>query len=340
MASEDWPSARELAPEQQLAAVLVDRYGLAPPVDVVGLAQQFAELEEDDFPVRCDGLVVGLHGPRERPLILLRRTQGDARKRFTLAHEIGHILLPWHIGAAVACNTAAPLFDEEAWHAASAETEANRFAAELLIPQVWLDSQYAAHGQESAAAVLEAIKEAEVSAHVACLRLINTLPAGHTFAMTDSFGNVVLSGQTKGTGVPPPERGERLARLERRRLDKFASAVEEVRYGSNQITWWSFRGTDSTTGVGEDDRSAAEVLDALLADHGIGEAEARLVRQRLSGVIGYANGVARDDGVRDVDSLFVRFRGRFAKTRPLPDELLDDPVFELWIRKRAEELGE
>ncbi len=61
-------------------------------------------------------------------VIELRGTSGERRRRFTIAHEIGHFLL--HPGRAVterggATNRAT----------ASLEREANQFAAELLMPE-------------------------------------------------------------------------------------------------------------------------------------------------------------------------------------------------------------
>jgi Zn-dependent peptidase ImmA (M78 family) len=55
------------------------------------------------------------------------------RRRFTIAHEIGHFLIPWH-GANVQCATAdmGVLKSQDARK--SKEAEANRFAAALLTP--------------------------------------------------------------------------------------------------------------------------------------------------------------------------------------------------------------
>jgi hypothetical protein len=65
------------------------------------------------------------------------------RRRFTIAHEIGHFLIPWH-DASAQCASAdmGVLKSQDARR--SKEAEANRFAAALLTPRhVGSDNRYA-----------------------------------------------------------------------------------------------------------------------------------------------------------------------------------------------------
>jgi Zn-dependent peptidase ImmA (M78 family) len=62
---------------------------------------------------------------RELPLIAVNKNMGLARIRFTLAHELGHFILP-HNRSVFSCQES----QMDRW-----EQEANRFAAELLMPQ-------------------------------------------------------------------------------------------------------------------------------------------------------------------------------------------------------------
>ena len=55
------------------------------------------------------------------------------RRRFTIAHEIGHFLIPWH-DASVQCATADMGLLKSQGTRKSKEAEANRFAAALLTP--------------------------------------------------------------------------------------------------------------------------------------------------------------------------------------------------------------
>jgi len=183
---------------------------------------------------------------------------------------------------------------------------------------------------------MEVIASAQVSTPVACLRLITTLPVGFVFAIVESSGTVLLSGQSEGTKVVPPERG---ATLERKELDRGAMHIEETRYGSRHVIWWSYRSDELPEDAEDTDtRSASSILAELLSRHGGNETAT--LRQNLSGIIGYANSVAKREGVHSSASLYAFFRSRFAAKRPLSDHLVDDPDFNVWLQKRAEELGD
>jgi hypothetical protein len=110
----------------------------APPVDVEELAASLCRLRVRD----ADDLCPIAGSPPETPLsglrlparweIWVRRDEPAPRRRFTVAHEVGHHLLHSD-GAAVLCRPAdveAAAGDERA-----REREANRFAAELLMPE-------------------------------------------------------------------------------------------------------------------------------------------------------------------------------------------------------------
>ena len=94
-------------------------------------AERGAELEEVDAD-NFDGALLRYEG-EEFGLILVRRgIKEAARKRFTLAHELAHYLLPGHGTEPLHCRQQ----DIESWdeNIANAEREANTFAAEILMP--------------------------------------------------------------------------------------------------------------------------------------------------------------------------------------------------------------
>ena len=279
-------------------------------------------------------MVVGLHGPRMRPLVIVHSAQAAVRQRFTFAHELGHILLPWHLGDGAVCDTRWFVDEEQLF--GGAEPEANRFASELLIPSTWLASLMGDSPPTHAGGLTEALLGAGVSTWVACLRLRDTLPAGFVFAMVDQHGLVLLSGRTAGTGVRPPTSGQVLTRT---RYDRFALTTEELEVAGRRIVWWTFLGRQKTRPGDLDPRSSKEVLSGLVARHVADVAEAERIAKSLGGVIGSADSEALRAGAITSEELVVRFRGRFANKRDLPSELLADADFELWLRKRADDLG-
>jgi hypothetical protein len=77
-------------------------------------------------------LVRALDGPKGI-IAVNSAIRESTRKRFTIAHEIGHYLIPHHRSLRNVCRSD----DIERWHSsiASAEREANEFSAELLLPR-------------------------------------------------------------------------------------------------------------------------------------------------------------------------------------------------------------
>lgn len=318
--------------EEALAETVIGRFALRPPVDVERLARRFADVEYDSIPGSCDGLVLGLEGHRAKPLILVERSDHRTRQRFTLAHELGHLLLPWHLGANFACDTSHDRAD--LWQASYYEPEANRFAAELLVPSAWLDGLIDARGDESVSDLVSQVLDADVSTWVASFRLAERLPSGHVFAVVDSSDKVIVSGQTNGTGIGAPTQDQP---LERNRLDKFASAVEEIPTASRTMIWWTFRGASGEFSAPAGD--SRNVLKEIAQRHGTAADPPRRLIQRCGGILGYANGVAQKEKETDAARLYSIFKGRFAKERGLPPDLTEDPEFDVWLRLRAAELG-
>jgi hypothetical protein len=118
---------------EQLAEVLADRLAINGVPDLAAIAGQIGlrirEVEADGF----DGLLVrALDGPKG--IIAVNAAIREyTRKRFTIGHEIGHYLIPYHRTLKNVCRSE----DIERWHSsvASAEREANQFSAELLLPR-------------------------------------------------------------------------------------------------------------------------------------------------------------------------------------------------------------
>jgi len=71
-------------------------------------------------------------------LIGVNAMHGKRRQRFTIAHEIGHLVL--HTKDDIHVDEILPMFRTERSSLAvdDAEIEANQFAAELLMPAAWL----------------------------------------------------------------------------------------------------------------------------------------------------------------------------------------------------------
>lgn len=104
-----------------------------------------------------------------------------ARKRFTLAHELGHIIIPWHNGD-VKCDTDKPynriggktLLDTQ-------ELEANIFASELLMPHDWLTAQIGNSKQTFQDLITDIQSVAQTSVMACLYALEDAFPSGKVF---------------------------------------------------------------------------------------------------------------------------------------------------------------
>ena len=115
------------------ARALANEFGRGP-ADLFHFAPRLGlEVHE----VNADGFDGALIRARELPLgsIVIRKSIREAgRKNFTLAHEMGHYLLPGHDETELVCAST----DIGNWGGGSRqiEREADEFAAELLMPSV------------------------------------------------------------------------------------------------------------------------------------------------------------------------------------------------------------
>ena len=87
------------------------------------------EVDAESF----EGALIRIVGAPKGKIAISKNIREPGRKRFTLAHELGHYILPTHAQQSVACRSSSI----ERWTPSMppAELEANRFAAAILMPR-------------------------------------------------------------------------------------------------------------------------------------------------------------------------------------------------------------
>lgn len=111
---------------------------IQPPVPVHKLAELAgAEIRTGKMPPELSGFLLRQGG---RPVIGVNTGQVTQRQRFTIAHEIGHMLL--HPEESYVDRGFSVYFRDERSATAEdlAEMQANQFAADLLMPREMLES--------------------------------------------------------------------------------------------------------------------------------------------------------------------------------------------------------
>ena len=120
------------------AEKLIDRMGIhSPPVDVHGIARSLGlRVVYEDLGSDISGVLVSRDGAAS---IAVKKSDKEPRKRFTVAHEIGHYYLRHHIQRNELVH--ADEHRQVIYRSAKAsegldqmEVQANQFAASLLMP--------------------------------------------------------------------------------------------------------------------------------------------------------------------------------------------------------------
>lgn len=120
---------------QRIVESISEDYELTVPVDVITLAKKMGMIvKEGDFEDSLSGFAVKENGVK---FIGVNKDHSPVRQRFTVAHEIGHLFL--HSQDRVNYDQGSSVVMLRDGHSSEGtdmkEIEANRFAAELLMPE-------------------------------------------------------------------------------------------------------------------------------------------------------------------------------------------------------------
>jgi Zn-dependent peptidase ImmA (M78 family) len=116
-------------PEQLVQEILRQNPSIEFPIPVEELARlagitKIEALQSEGF----EGTLI-TNATKSQGAIFYSARSPRPRQRFTIGHELGHFLLPWHRKTNFQCTTQDIVAAKSEW-----EIEANRFAAELLMP--------------------------------------------------------------------------------------------------------------------------------------------------------------------------------------------------------------
>jgi Zn-dependent peptidase ImmA (M78 family) len=161
-------------PEVGYARRILEIHGLAPPIKIVDLCRRYSsyiELPFAPFP-QVDGVVWGLKTAAQT--IFINSLKPVNRRRFTAAHELGHVIIPWHRGDIVEVATPDDAGDPTVKRFVASqdrdiEEQADRFAAELLMPSDWV-RDLAVKSADLGDLAIQIADKAQVSLPAATLR--------------------------------------------------------------------------------------------------------------------------------------------------------------------------
>ncbi|MFI5159209.1 MAG: ImmA/IrrE family metallo-endopeptidase [Sphingobacteriales bacterium] len=133
-----------LSPEARMARKILEKHKLTVPFDLDKLVNEYAKIRYKSIPIEgVDGVCLNVKRIGKTPTVIVNDDAVISRQRFTLAHELGHIIIPWHLGTIIddidADNKNLQAVDQQYWEL---EREANRFASELLMPIDFILKQF------------------------------------------------------------------------------------------------------------------------------------------------------------------------------------------------------
>src|SRR3990167_807201 len=86
------------SPEAKLANLIIKRHGLEPGFGIQEFLASQADLRFGKIPDDVDGISINLKSKDSKPVVIISTGLPPTRQKFTMAHELGHIFIPWHIG--------------------------------------------------------------------------------------------------------------------------------------------------------------------------------------------------------------------------------------------------
>jgi hypothetical protein len=121
-----------LSPAAQLAELLLDRFKITGKPDLEALCHLLGlRIREKPFK-GFDGVLLRRENATKGIIGINAAIKEVSRKRFTVAHEIAHFVIPYHQKLETMCETR--LIESFSGELTPTEVEANEFATELLLP--------------------------------------------------------------------------------------------------------------------------------------------------------------------------------------------------------------
>jgi Zn-dependent peptidase ImmA (M78 family) len=311
-----------LLPEEKIARRLSIKYSLSPPIDIPNLVNRFADIECVELPTSADAVTIGIKS--KRPKIFLNSIYPPIRQKFTLAHELGHILIPWHVGNIISHTD---LISLNISHYDLLESEANKFASELLVPANWLIERF--FKSNSLEELFSTLTTAGISNVFLSIALIQRLPPGYCFIETDRLQKVLRFNQSDGSKIPSPNISEKLIT---KSYSQYSFDSYILPTGKGKIFWWHYQ--QSIPESPKEKRDWRELLDAIVKDVNLPEEKIHHIKQSIGGIIGATNSPELEESF---DAFLYRLKVRLTGRREILP-LLSHRDFDSFLFKRAMEI--
>lgn len=308
--------------EEKIAQLVLRKNNLQPPYDLIALVKTKANLSFKPFPFKADGITVDIKS--KKPQIFINSlVTSQARRNFTIAHELGHVFLPWHKGTIVSEVNYSP---HEHYAYREMEAEANRFASELLMPSEWVKNILIGneHFQRK---LIKIIHDAKVSLEAALIKIENLCEERRYILQFDSNFNCIK----EITGINVRRLGFEYKGFDKKELTDYEEYEDFCLNGSRIITFLlKHNNPDEFDKV--DARLWREVLDQILSD-----CNAQDKKLSVNAIVPTRVSQCKKEGIVDIKHICAEVKLHFNGRKGL-DVVIKHELFPVYIRKRVDDL--
>lgn len=316
-------------PEEKIARKILSKHSLEIPFDLDKLVRNYANLIYKSIPISgVDGLSLNIKVVGKIPTVIINQNAPRTRQLFTLAHELGHLIIPWHCGIDIE--------DIDTVHSEwimdlkyrEMEEEANRFAAEILMPQSCIEKLLLSD-TTLASLHFQVCSLTGVSEQAAAIRLSQILPKNILYC-AEADGIILYSGVSNSTMAKIPSKGTFKVKEMFPDADYSCNSVKGAR-----IHWW--RLDEKKVNSSENDtRTWREILDTMTSH--FNEKDRHKIKASINAKIAYVNGEIKRKTEPDVDSLYTECYYRLLHDDKLLF-LVSHPDFKIFLSKKAIQLN-
>jgi len=313
---------------KRVARTIAEERNLTPPFDLERLVAEFALLLDEPLPTQADAIVLHSRTPGERPRIAVDMglRESPRRRRFAIAHALGHVLLGWHpLGAP--CDVSTAPTELPATVHDLVEGEANAFARELLVPSAWVATM---GGSDRTAQLIGHIAErAGVPTPAAARAVAAHLAPGHVWVVVDRWDRVLDAGRSPSTTVRAPVVG---TELDATTYARHAAERQRIELDGCTLAVWRF--DPAAVGLVPHDRSARDMVAVIGSALGMDDHAQAAFAARVDGIAGWANERADSASLVSMDRALRERVG----TVPELAQVAEHPAFDELVSAKATEL--
>jgi len=306
-----------VVPVEKMAARLLMRHNLRPPYDLEALVLNYATVEQHHFPLDADGVTIGIGGEKT-PQVLINSDSPETRRKFTLAHELGHIIIPWHTGTIV--SHLGKIEANEEYR--RIESEANQFAAELLLPSGWI-SEKESEFSSVEKLIRSILDDSGASRDATLIKIFNTIELPIICAQIDSEGKAIDYYRSGGSPTSASLIGRK---VDEEKVFSTSKIEERFNLGDRSYQAWVFACDEFYE---SDPRPWREVLNQILE-----ETNSKKLLPSINAILPSKYSSNKEKSESELCSLALQAydgRGRF-------DAVIAHPLFPQYVIKRIKEL--